>query len=121
MNVADESGITKREHLLSVERQTGKRPAGLDGPECPAELRYLIEWFIELSVFRRAGFAAPERISPLDIAGYALLTGQWPKRWETQALAKLDIAFLESQAVKTPKRQVAEDMPSRRSGKTRRG
>lgn len=93
--------MSKRAHYESHERQTGKRPKALDGPECPRDLIYLLEWYREISVFRRYGFAGPERLTPLDIAGYALLTGDWPQKWETEVLARLDIAELEGMASKS--------------------
>lgn len=31
--------------LLAIAETTGKRPARLDGPQCPEELAYLWEWY----------------------------------------------------------------------------
>lgn len=59
-----------------------------------------MEWFIALNKFRRYGLGGPERITPTDIAAYALLTGDWPTRWEVSALADLDLAFIDGQATR---------------------
>lgn len=111
--------MSVRAHLENVERQTGKRPDGLNGPECPDLLKYLLQWFLDISVFRRNGMAGPERITPLDIAGYSLVTGQWPEPWEFRTLGLLDQAFIENHHRKPAPKPVQND--GKPKPKTRRG
>ena len=48
LDLTEPGQSSKRTHLESVERQTGKRPAELDGQECPYELEYLMYWWSEI-------------------------------------------------------------------------
>jgi hypothetical protein len=35
LNTPDKNGTTQRDHLEQVERQTGRRPIALEGPDFP--------------------------------------------------------------------------------------
>lgn len=83
-----------RSHLLSVERQTRKRPKALDGPECPREIFYLLRWFNELAAGRSHNGWGPNPISWSDIAAWCSLTGTAIAPWETRALITLDSEWM---------------------------
>ena len=69
-----EDGESLRVHLESIERQTGKRPAQLDGPECPAGFEYLYEYFVDLCGERGAGMIGIEPLRCCDIDAWMRLT-----------------------------------------------
>jgi len=50
---------TKLEHLEQVERQTGRTPKKLEGPDFPISIEYLWSAFISLSSARTSGFSGP--------------------------------------------------------------
>jgi hypothetical protein len=63
-----------------------------------------MQWFLDLSTFRRYGMAGPERLTPLDVVGYSIVSGVWPAPWEFRALGQLDQAFIENHNRKPPKK-----------------
>lgn len=79
---------TKRDHLLQVERQTGKRPQELDGPICPHELLYLWSWWSEL----HQG-SPPEGITYTDLLAWGTLYQIHFQSFELSAIMHLDRAF----------------------------
>ena len=94
-------GATEREHLLSVERQTGRRPVGLDGPELPADGAHVWHWFLELSAGRGSNGFGPNPISYLDLLAWSALTGTITRPAEIEAIMSLDRAWLTAQAANT--------------------
>lgn len=66
----------------------------LDGPPCPSELVYVLEWFGELSAARGSGAAGANPIGYAEIAAWSHLTGLVPTPFEVSVLRRLDAAFL---------------------------
>lgn len=90
--------------LESVERQTGRRPAALDGPELPADGAHVWAWFLELSAGRGSNGFGPNPISYLDLLAWSLLTGTITRPAEVEAIMALDRAWMAAQVgmVDTP-------------------
>lgn len=82
-----------REHLESVERQTGRRPEELNGPELPEEAEYLFAWWRELDAGRQSGVSA-NPLSWADMLAWAELTGRRPSPQEVEVLWAIDRAHL---------------------------
>ena len=81
--------------MESVERQTGQRPAALNGPAIPEAGAYLWVWFLELHCSRGGGFG-PSALTYSEILAWAALTGSDPVPWEIQIIKALDGAWLTS-------------------------
>ena len=64
---------TKREHLESVERQTGKRPGALDGPQLPLVLAHLWEYWSDLNLGRGYGDMGAQPLSYRDLAAWSTI------------------------------------------------
>jgi hypothetical protein len=94
LGVRQPDGATLREHLESVERQSGKRHPKLDGPEIPPALVHLWGWFSELSQGRQPGAMGPARLTFLDIDAWARLTRTPIEPWELSVILRLDSAWL---------------------------
>jgi hypothetical protein len=93
-------GSTTRKHLESIWRQTGVMPADLDVPECPAEVRYLWHWFLDLNRTRTSGMG----IGPItysEIAAWAQLMGIAPRPFEVHAVKSIDSVFIAYHSRKT--------------------
>ena len=78
-----------REHLEAVWRQTGKRPAQLDGPALPDCVRHVWGWFLDLHGSRGEG-----GINYAELLAWAQLNELTPTPFEIRLLRELDRAFL---------------------------
>lgn len=87
-------GGTLRDHLESVERQTGKTPDKLIPPDFPDAVGHLWEWFIDLDRARPSGGFGPSAISYAEIDAFARLTGAEPTPFEVDVLRALDREYL---------------------------
>lgn len=94
MNKVQPDGSTIREHLEAVERQTGIRPAKLDGPPIPTGAEYLWNWFITLNTTRGNTGFGPAQFTFAEMAAWAALTGNRPEPWEVMILKALDAAWM---------------------------
>jgi len=94
LSKTDQNGVSEREHLEQVERQTGKTPSPLIGPEFPMELSYLWSAYLHLHNARSAGFNGPSPISYLEIKAWMEVTENTLKPWEVEALKRLDAAYM---------------------------
>lgn len=87
-----------RSTLEQVEKTTGKRPADLDGPDCPVEAEYLWRDFLLLSRGRTSnGFGANPLTWP-DIMAWATLTRTPVTPWDVDMLIALDNAWMSDHA-----------------------
>lgn len=97
MNRRQADGTTFAEQLVSVARQTGVRPASLDGPPLPADAAHVWDWFLDLQS-ARGGAMGPAPFTWSDLASWAWFTGNRPRRGEIEAIMMLDRLWLEVQA-----------------------
>jgi hypothetical protein len=103
LDAIQEDGSTKRQHLISAERQLGETPEELlNAPELPEYLVYLWNYFMELSRARGNNGFGPSPLAYSEIQAWARLTKQALDAWELDAILKLDVLFLnaKSKAIK---------------------
>ena len=95
LNKRDENGITDREHLEQVERQTGRRPKALDNPtDFPMLVAHIWTAFCSLNSARTAGFSGPNPITYTDIKSWKEVTESPLQAWECEAIKRLDTVYL---------------------------
>lgn len=70
---------TRRQALEAIERKTGRRPAALNGPDCPVELLYVWEWYC----------SARPIDSLAELQAWAQLHGRRLLGWEVDLLRRL--------------------------------
>jgi hypothetical protein len=87
-------GVTKRDHLKSVARQTKRQPKALLPRPFPHNIQYLWKWFRELSDARGYSSLGPHRIGYLDIVAWCWLFGTKPEPWELRAILQLDAEWM---------------------------
>jgi len=99
LNQTDDNGISQREHLRQVERQTGYTPKALDNPtHFPSLLMYIWAAFCSLNSARTAGFSGPNPITYTELHHWKELTGTPLSAWDVQALKRLDQVYLRTAA-----------------------
>ena len=92
---SDQSGVTEREHLEQVERQTGRKIEALEPPtEFPVLISHVWSAFITLSNSRSAGFSGPNPITYEQIKAWKELTETPLASWEVEAIKRLDVVYL---------------------------
>ena len=94
LSKTDQNGVTVRAHLETVEKQTGKRPKDLEGPEFPYELSHLWSAFVFLSSGRSSGFSGPEGLSFSEIKAWSELTATPVSPADVDVIKKLDTLYL---------------------------
>lgn len=95
LNKPDKDGITEREHLEQVERQTGRRLEALEPPTpFPMLLEHVWSVFIVLSNSRTTGFSGPNPITYEQIKAWKELTETPIDPWEIQAVIRLDRVYM---------------------------
>lgn len=88
-------GSTLREHLQSVERQTGETPQALaEDVECPASMQYLWEYFLMLNVRRNQ---QRDAIGNVEVLAWAELNGVRLAPFEMRALDAIEAEYLADQ------------------------
>ena len=87
-------GISQREHLTQVQKQTGREIPELEGPPFPQALVHVWSAFIDLSKCRSSGFSAPNPITYSDIKAYMETTLTPLNPVEVQGIRELDNAYL---------------------------
>lgn len=95
MNKPDQNGVTEREHLEQVERQTGRRVEALEPPtQFPQALSHVWSAFIALSNSRGSGFSGPSPITYEQIKAWKELTETPVVPWEVDAIKRLDTVYM---------------------------
>ena len=95
LNKPDKDGITEREHLEQVERQTGRRLEALEPPTpFPMLLEHVWSAFCRLSNSRTTGFSGPNPITYEQIKAWKELTETPIDPWEIQAVIRLDRVYM---------------------------
>lgn len=97
LSKTDQDGVTEREHLEEVERQTGKTPQALIGPQFPTLVSHIWSAFVSLSSTRTAGFSGPNPITYPDIQAWLTLTNQVLSPRDIEAIKLLDSTYLRIQ------------------------
>jgi len=97
LSKTDKDGVSARDHLEQIERQTGKRPKELDGPQFPTVISYIWSAFCSLSGTRSAGFSGPNPLSYTEIKAWMELTQTYLNPEEVKAVVKLDNMYLRTQ------------------------
>lgn len=90
----DKNGISEREHLEQVERQTGRRPKALEGPSFPVLLSHIWSAFITLNSARTAGFSGVNPITYEQIKAWKELTDTPLSSWEVEAIKRVDVVYI---------------------------
>ena len=89
-----QDGATKLEHLEQVERQTGRTPKELEGPDFPISIEYLWSAFLSLSVSRTTGFSGPNPITYEEIRAWKELTQTPLTSRDVEAIKRLDLVYM---------------------------
>ena len=97
LNKTDESGTSEREHLEQVERQTGIRPKGLEGPDFPFLLSHIWSAFVACSKARTGGFSGANPLTYENIKSSIELTGTPLDPREVEAVKELDVIYIRTQ------------------------
>jgi hypothetical protein len=84
LNTPDKNGTTQRDHLEQVERQTGRRPTALEGPDFPLLVSHIWSAFILLS----------NAISYAEIKTWKELTETPLDAREVEAIKSLDEVYM---------------------------
>lgn len=97
--VDKDTGKSQMQVQFEIKELTGITTSVMKGaPDYPLQVRYLWNWFVELSKGRSAGPMAANAINWSDMSAYFSLIGVRPMRWELNALRALDDAYLESRS-----------------------
>lgn len=72
-------------------------------PRVPIETEYIWDWFQDLHGHRRAGFNV-DALNWTEILAYFILLDLRPQRWELEAIARLDTAYISSRIDKAQAR-----------------
>ena len=98
-------GVTRRDELKQVEKQTRKSQPELDKcQEIPDCVQYLWRWFWEINDSRTSNGFGFNPISYLEIEAWDRLTMKWVSPWETETIKKMDTVFREFQADNSSKK-----------------
>jgi hypothetical protein len=95
LNEPEEDGAPLLDHLLAIERQTGKRPQILlDAPRLPDGCEEVWRIFNELHSCRGNYGFGPCKISFVDLDAWQRVTGVRLLGWEVDAIRRADKAFI---------------------------
>ena len=94
LSIPDKDGVTERQHLEEVERQSGRTPLALQGTEFPELLGYVWTAFLLLNQGRGQGFNGPLPLSFQDMLAWQQLTNQHLLPWEVSTIKRLDAVYL---------------------------
>jgi len=87
-------GTTQRDHIESYQQQTGVIPEGWEPVECPACMRYLWGYFLEMNCRRTSTGFGINPISHEALDAWQRLRGIKLLPFEIRALDALESAFL---------------------------
>lgn len=97
-------GATRRESLESVERQTGKRPKELDGPELPGLVGYIWDWYQDIRSMVSGNGLAPCKIPPSEYIAWCELTFNYITPFEFKLLRAIDTMVVAQWMKEKPKK-----------------
>ena len=115
-------GGVLRDHLKSVERQTGRTPPELIGPPFPRAMSFVWSTFQELHNERKTdGFGGISAISSLDILAWCVVSQVKLSPFEVKAIKAVDMAFRSEMGRQDEKRRKLEEARRPPPGQARRG
>ena len=94
LNKSGKDGISQREHLEQVQRQTGQTPKELEGTPFPTLVSHIWSAFAALSSARTNGFSGPNPLSYTEIKSWVELTNASVSARDVEAIKSLDIVFI---------------------------
>lgn len=94
MNASDQNGKTRRENLKQVEKQTGRTPEDLLGPQLPSLVSHIWSAFLMLSAGRQTAMGGMNPLSYGEIEAWSRLSGVTLEPWELDAIKLLDAEYL---------------------------
>lgn len=94
LNKPDQNGVSQREHLEQVERQIGRKPQELEGPEFPLLVSHVWSAFISLSNSRTAGFSGPNPITYEQIKAWKELTDTPFDSRDVESVMRVDQVYM---------------------------
>lgn len=94
LSIPDKDGVTEKQHLLEVERQSGRTPKALQGPDFPELMEYVWTAFLLLNQTRGQGMNGPLPISYQEIESWMRMTDNRLLPWEIEAIKRLDAVYL---------------------------
>lgn len=94
MGVPDADGVTLRDTLLSVERQTGRRDSRLDTTPIPEAGGWHWWVFWDVNKMRTYGDYGPKKISIHDLEAWMRLNNEELSRFDVHRVMEMDIAYL---------------------------
>ena len=86
--------MTQREHLEQVERQIGRKPQELEGPEFPRLVSHVWSAFISLSNSRSTGYSGPNPITYEQIKAWKELTDTPLDSRDVEAVVRIDAVYM---------------------------
>ena len=95
MEKTDKDGVSKREHLEQVVKQTGREDI-LAGPEIPPVVAYLWEAFTDLHKGRSYGMSGPNPLTYEGILAWCNLSGVRLSWSEVEIVKMLDAEWIKA-------------------------
>ena len=94
LNSYDANGVTRRNNLEQVEKQTGRTPEELLGPPLPDLVSHLWSAFIVLTSRRPVGMNGVSAIPFQEIEAWERKTGYYLEPWEIDILMLVDAEYV---------------------------
>lgn len=95
---ATPDGNTEREHLLAMERQTGRSAPELQLPELPDGCHLIWNTFLELHNARASSGMGPSAIGWQDLLAWQRVRGVQLTTWEIDTLMAIDTLALKTES-----------------------
>jgi hypothetical protein len=96
LNYPLRDGSTKRKHLESIAKQSGKVPDELDVPEVDQSLLFVKFVFDSLSLTRQYHNGIPQMITESETYYWCKLNGIKLSPWHLNVVKKLDVSQINS-------------------------
>jgi hypothetical protein len=95
LDVVDKNGESLRETLEAVERQTGRRPTDLNGPELPPVMVDVWRWFRWLSKLAPFDSINGKRqpVPETEVEAFFRLRRIVPEVWQLELIRNLDVIY----------------------------
>jgi hypothetical protein len=94
LSMRQPDGATLREHLQSAWRQTGERPELLEPVDCPDEMLYLWDRFLEVSKRRTSNGFGLNPVPYADIAAWATMNRVRITPFELEVLDRIEALYV---------------------------